>query len=143
MGAGALIFNKKGELLILKPTYKDHWTIPGGVVDTGESPHQACLREIKEEVGLDLQELRFLCVVYHANKNNEKGESLQFVFYGGKLDEKQLAGIRLPPKELSEYRFVDVEEAKTLISEAQCRRLPKCLEAIKNNTAFYLEDNLA
>src|SRR6476469_4820630 len=53
--AGALIFDNKARLLILKPTYKKGWTIPGGQIDpVGESPWDACRREAKEECGLVL-----------------------------------------------------------------------------------------
>jgi hypothetical protein len=37
--AGALIFDQTGRMLILKPTYKSGWTIPGGVMEAdGETP---------------------------------------------------------------------------------------------------------
>ena len=43
VSAGALIFDRAGLLLILKPTYKSGWTIPGGVMEAdGESPWEAC-----------------------------------------------------------------------------------------------------
>lgn len=142
MGTGALIFNEKDELLILKPTYKDHWTIPGGVVDKNESPRQACIREIKEEIGLDIKDLRFLCVDYYRNSDNQKGESLQFLFYGGELSEDEIENIKIPGEEIGEYKFVKVEEAARLASSGLGRRLPKSIEAIKNNTAFYLEDGV-
>ena len=48
--AGALIRDPDGRLLILKPTYKKGWTIPGGQIDAdGESPWEACRRETLEE----------------------------------------------------------------------------------------------
>jgi hypothetical protein len=48
--AGALIFDEDGRLLILKPSYKKGWTIPGGQIEAaGESPWAACRREAREE----------------------------------------------------------------------------------------------
>jgi ADP-ribose pyrophosphatase YjhB (NUDIX family) len=53
VSAGALIFDRAGWLLILKPTYKSGWTIPGGVMEGGgETPWDACRREVAEECGL-------------------------------------------------------------------------------------------
>jgi 8-oxo-dGTP diphosphatase len=53
--AGALVWDRKGRLLILKPTYKGGWTIPGGIVEAdGETPWEACQRETREECGLEL-----------------------------------------------------------------------------------------
>ena len=94
MGVGALFFNEKDELLILKPTYKDYWSIPGGIIDANESPREACIREIKEETGLNISSVKFLCVDYCRNLGNEKGESLQFMFYGGILSENQISNIK-------------------------------------------------
>jgi len=85
MGVGALIFNEKDELLIVKPSYKDRWSIPGGVVEENESPRNACIREVMEEVSIELKHVRFLCIDY-TRANSDKDESLQFIFYGGKLD---------------------------------------------------------
>src|SRR6516162_11526540 len=54
--AGALIFDRAGLLLILKPTYKSGWTIPGGVMEAdGETPWEACQREVREECGIDVR----------------------------------------------------------------------------------------
>ena len=56
VSAGALIYDRDGRLLILKPTYKSGWTIPGGVMEAdGESPWEACQREVREETGLETE----------------------------------------------------------------------------------------
>ncbi len=139
MGAGALILNNNGELLIVKPGYKDHWSIPGGVVDKNESPRNACIREVKEEIGINIDNPEFLCVDW-TSPTSEKGESLQFIFFGGILNEKQTGEIKLDLKEISEYQFLPIEEAQPLLNEKLSRRILKCLKVIKNKTALYLEN---
>ena len=142
MGAGALIFNQEGELLLVKPSYKNHWSIPGGVVEKDESPKNACLREIEEEIGIKLSSLKFLCVDY-IKTNSEKDENLQFIFYGGVLDTSQIKDMRLDKKEISEYCFADTTKAPNLLgsqTRSLVKRLPKCLEVIKNKSPIYLED---
>ncbi len=79
MGTGALIFNEARQLLILKPNYKNHWTIPGGVVDANESPRAACIREIREEIGLEQPNVTFVAVDYKP-ENQDRDENLQFMF---------------------------------------------------------------
>jgi ADP-ribose pyrophosphatase YjhB (NUDIX family) len=55
VSAGALIFDRADRLLILKPTYKSGWTIPGGVMEAdGETPWDACRREVAEECSLHI-----------------------------------------------------------------------------------------
>ncbi|MBA4320227.1 MAG: NUDIX hydrolase [Flavobacterium sp.] len=139
MGVGALIFNDRDEILIVKPSYKNHWSISGGVIDKNESPRAACIREAKEEIGIDLKDIKFLCVDYASNIG-EKGESLQFIFFGGKLSESEIKDIKIDGKEIAEYRFMKIDNTLPLLSEKLRTRLPKCLDALKNNTAIYLED---
>ncbi|MGW2080623.1 NUDIX domain-containing protein [Streptomyces sp. NPDC001939] len=52
MAAGALFFDAEGRVLMVEPTYKDYWEIPGGYVETGESPLQAAVREVEEGLGI-------------------------------------------------------------------------------------------
>jgi len=139
MGSGALILNEKNEILIVKPGYKDHWSIPGGVVDEDESPKTACEREIKEEIGIDIKGIKFLCIDYNSNKE-KKGESLQFIFYGGKLTESIIEGIKIDGKEIIEYKFVKIAEALPLLNEKLRARLLKSLDALKINSVVYLEN---
>ena len=55
VSAGAMVFDGQGRLLILKPTYKSGWTIPGGVMEAdGETPWDACRREVREETGIEV-----------------------------------------------------------------------------------------
>lgn len=139
MGAGVLIFNENDELLIVKPTYKDHWSIPGGVIDEDESPRNACIREVQEEIGLNIENPKFLCVDY-TSLTPDKSESLQFIFFSGVLKREQIKEIHLAPDEISEYQFLPIDRALPFLSEKLKHRIPKCLEAMKNKTAIYLED---
>jgi len=139
MGAGALIFNEQDELLILKPNYKDHWSIPGGTVDENESPIQCCLREIKEEIGLELAEIKFLCIDYNS-ASQEKSESLQFIFLCGNLTADLIAKIKVQQDEIDEFKFVKVEEALPLLNDKLRKRIQGCLKSIKSKKAVYLEN---
>lgn len=58
---GALILNGKGQVLLTQSyKWQDRFTLPGGHIELGETAEQALKREIKEEVGLDLESIRFL-----------------------------------------------------------------------------------
>ena len=73
--AGALIFDDAGRLLVVNPTYKAHWTVPGGIMEAdGETPWEACRREVHEEVGL---------VVEHGGPHEVVAGGEGFVGQGG------------------------------------------------------------
>ena len=62
----AIIFeNARGEILLYlrdeKPglPFPGHWDLFGGHVEEGETPEQALVREVKEELGIELTEYRF------------------------------------------------------------------------------------
>jgi len=57
---GALVVNPNAEVLIVRTTkWRGTWGVPGGKLDWGESLVEALLREFREEVALDLQQVRF------------------------------------------------------------------------------------
>ncbi|MFA5099110.1 MAG: NUDIX hydrolase [Candidatus Paceibacterota bacterium] len=138
MGAGVFFFNNKEELLILKPNYKDHWTIPGGSVEKDESPRHAAIREVKEELNLDIPKPRFLCVDY-VMEPGYKGESLQFFFYGGILSDEQIRSIKIQEEELIEYKFVKFDEVASFIGDVKKERFFTFWNIFKNGEENYSE----
>ena len=136
MGAGCLFFNNNGKILIIKPNYKDTWSIPGGVVEINESPRQACIREVKEEIGVKCQLEKLLCVDY-ISKTSNSNESLQFIFLGRIISEEEIV---IADNEISAYQFLEPEKALSLLSHRLRRRVGKCLENLDNDRYLYLED---
>ena len=118
MGAGCLFFDREGKILILKPTYRDNWLLPGGVIEANESPRQACIREVKEETGLDCHPTRLLCVDYVSDRPHEI-ESIQFVFDGGISNH---VPINLPNKEIASYQFAESSAALSMLGIHSQRR---------------------
>ena len=58
---GALIFNRKGELFLIKSNkWKGKYVIPGGHIELGETIEHALKREIKEETGLEISNIKFV-----------------------------------------------------------------------------------
>ncbi len=138
MGAGALFLDEQGRLLLVNPTYKPQWEIPGGIVEQNESPRQACSREVQEEIGLTKPLARLLSISY-ASGNDKRTEALMFIFWGGVLTLAEIAAIRLPATELSEYRFVTLPEALLLLAPSLGERVRKSLEILPSEQTLYLE----
>lgn len=141
MGSGVILRNPKGEILVLKTTYKDHWEIPGGVVEEDESPKQTAERETKEETGLSISITACLVMHYRSAQGNQN-ENIMFVFDGGVIED--VAQLKLDGKEISEARFVSFHDAIPLVGERLASRLPACERALKEKKTIYLEsiDNI-
>ena len=142
MGAGALIFDENGRFLLVNPTYKEPWEVPGGVVEDNESPAQACVREVREELGLDIM-LQRLLVVDYLSDSPEKVEALMFIFQGPTLTPAEIEAIQLQAEELSEYCFCTAEEAVTLLNHRLGRRVLRSPDALAQNGPVYVEDQEA
>ena len=87
----------------MKPTYKGGWTVPGGVVEIGESPWEACRRETKEECGLDVTAGRLVCVDFLRPRPGRPG-GLRFLFDCGVFDDAVLDTVVIQPAEIAESR---------------------------------------
>jgi 8-oxo-dGTP diphosphatase len=139
--AGALIFDGSGRLLVVNPTYKKHWTIPGGVMEAnGETPWEGCRREVREEVGLDVTHGQLVAVDFLRPRRTDAG-GMRFLFDCGVFEDEELAAITLQEEELSEHRLAAVEEALEILSGPLRRRVGAALGAGPGE-CVYLEDGL-
>jgi ADP-ribose pyrophosphatase YjhB (NUDIX family) len=135
--SGALIFDERRRLLIVNPTYKAHWTIPGGIMEAdGETPWEACRREVHEEVGLDVRSGRLAAVDFLRPRPSKPG-GMRFLFDCGVLPVDAIDGITLQQAELSEHRFVKPARALEMLSGPLRRRVGAALGA---QECVYLED---
>ena len=137
--AGGLIFDGAGRLLILKPTYKSGWTIPGGVMEAdGETPWEACQREVREECGIDVRQGQLVCMDFRRPRPGKPG-GIRFLFHCGATGEESLAAIVLQPEEISEYRLAAMPKALSLLRQPIRRRVQAATSA---RGLVYLEDGL-
>jgi 8-oxo-dGTP diphosphatase len=135
--AGALIFDLSGRLLILKTSYKKRWSLPGGQIESdGESPWEACRREIREECGLRVEHGELVCVDFLRPRPNRPG-GLRFLFDCGTFGDERLSAIRLQEDEIEEHRFVPLRDAIALLSGPLRRRVSASIGAKR---CVYLED---
>jgi 8-oxo-dGTP pyrophosphatase MutT (NUDIX family) len=135
--AGALIFDDRARLLVLKPSYKKRWTIPGGQIEpSGESPWETCRRETREECGLEVARGRLACVDFLRPKPERPG-GMRFLFDCGIFSDEQLATITLQEDEILDHRLVELAEAKALLSGPIRRRV---MAAAGTKRVVYLED---
>ncbi|MFC0627057.1 NUDIX domain-containing protein [Kribbella deserti] len=137
VAAGALFRDENGRILLVKPTYKERWDIPGGYVEPGETPRQACGREVMEELALDRPVGRLLAVDWAPMPG--EGDKLLFVFDGGQLDESEIEQIALPPEELKAFKFFEQGELSEVLTARLIRRITAASAALAGGDVAYLE----
>lgn len=135
--AGALISDQAGRVLILRPTYKTGWTIPGGVMEAdGETPWDACRREVREECGLEVRAARLACVDFRPGRPGHPG-GIRFLFDCGPASDADLAAITVQPEEIAEYRLTPLDAALALLRPPIRRRVRA---ATRHRRCVYLEN---
>ncbi|MGW1782345.1 NUDIX hydrolase [Streptomyces sp. NPDC002143] len=139
VAAGVLLFDEQDRVLLVDPTYKPGWEFPGGVVEPGEAPARAGMREVEEETGIRLADVPRLLVVDWERPVPPAYGGLRLLFDGGRLDSAAVAGLLLPGPELRAWRFATEEEAADLLPPVRYERLRRALRARERGAALYLE----
>jgi 8-oxo-dGTP pyrophosphatase MutT (NUDIX family)/predicted kinase len=139
VASGVLLFDEQDRVLLVDPTYKAGWEFPGGVVEPGEAPARAGMREVAEETGIRLEEVPRLLVVDWETPAPPGFGGLRLLFDGGRLDSAAAGRLLLPGPELRDCRFVTEREAADLLPPVRYERLRWALRARERGAALYLE----
>jgi predicted NUDIX family NTP pyrophosphohydrolase len=140
--AGILLFRQAGELpevLLIKPggpfwRNKDAgaWMIPKGMVEKGEAPAEAALREFEEETGTKLTAVPFPL----ASVRQSGGKIVEAFAVEGDLDAASVKSnefeVEWPPRSGKRQRFPEVAEARWMsLEEARALMLPSQLPLLE------------
>ena len=136
MAAGALLRDYDGCVLLVRPTYKPGWDIPGGMVEPGESPAQACVREVREELGLDVHPGRLLVVDWAPHPL--EGDKVLWIFDGGELP-WSLSDLDLRREEIAEVRWAHAALLHRYTPDRLARRLVLAVRALERGGTVYAE----
>ncbi|MFH8614554.1 NUDIX domain-containing protein [Streptomyces sp. NPDC017979] len=137
MAAGVLFFDDVDRVLLVEPSYKDYRDIPGGYVEKGESPLQACVREVQEELGIEPHIGRLLVVDWAPNPG--EGDKVLYLFDGGLLSTDRRQQITLQADELRSYDFHPAERLPELTIPRLARRITAGIQARASGVTVYLE----
>ncbi|MCK2245217.1 NUDIX hydrolase [Crossiella sp. S99.1] len=130
VSAGALFHDGRGRVVLVEPTYKESWEIPGGAAKAGESPRRTAVREVGEELGIDWQGGRLLVIDY-VPANGPMPEGLAFVYDGGVLSDSEVEAIVSTDPEIRSVGLYTMDEVEKLVSPGLAHRIRLGLQAIR------------
>ncbi|MFJ3790387.1 NUDIX domain-containing protein [Kitasatospora sp. NPDC090091] len=135
--AGVLFFDEEDRVLLVKPTYKPGWEIPGGYLHAGETPSEGAAREVKEELAITPPIGRLLVADWAPHPT--EGDKLLFVFDGGVLPADELDRIAVDQVEIGEYAFHTADQLDALLIPRLARRVHAAHAAKTQSKTTYLE----
>lgn len=132
--AAAILLDAQGRVLLVGNDWQGYgnvrWTLPGGVVERGESTLDALAREVREETGLELTSVDHLAYAVHVEDQRRNDRAVSFAFaarYDGLLHPRDPDGF------IVEARFVPVDEVERIIP----------ILPLRQPLAAYLRDRVA
>ncbi|MCP2261678.1 ADP-ribose pyrophosphatase YjhB, NUDIX family [Streptoalloteichus tenebrarius] len=136
--AGVLFRDREGRVLLVEPSYKPNWEIPGGAVEADESPWAGARRELAEELGWR-RPLGRLLVVDHIPAQEPLPEGVVFVFDGGVLDERDVAEMVFVDGEILSASFHTMAEVRTKVKPVLADRLDAATHAVRHGETVLCE----
>lgn len=145
LGVNAAILHNNQILLTCREDF-DVWCLPGGGIEDGESPAEAAIREVKEELGLDVR-LTHLVGVY-ARPGWPMGGALVMVYAAQiisgelQLDTTEVTGYgwftaqNLPPM-LAGHRQRAVDALEGMVGASRCQAIDYPLPKDLNRAQIY------
>ena len=134
--AQGLIRNNANEILMCELTYKQEWDLPGGVVDPHESPAHGIVREIREEMQVEMTPQSLIAVNWLPPWRGWDDATL-FVFDLG-VDDEVIARARLEPREIRALHWCTIDEVERRAAPYVTRMLRRLRQQTEGSA--YLED---
>ncbi|MFE2107725.1 NUDIX domain-containing protein [Kitasatospora sp. NPDC059463] len=141
VAADVILRDAAGRVLVVDPTYKEGWDLPGGMVEANEPPHEAAVRELREELGVEIA-IGGLLVVDWVPPHGPWDDQLAFIFSACLVGDTDEASIEPLDGELAEAVFLPVGEIPALLRPRLRKRFGAALRALDDGRVRYLHDGL-
>ncbi len=120
---GALIFNRNNRvLLVLSERWGGKYVVPGGHIELGERIEESVLREVKEETGLDVYDLKFV-MMQECVYDEGFYKKMHFIFFDYSCTTDADEDEVILNHEAQAYSWVTLDEALDMALDPYTRRL--------------------
>lgn len=133
IGVEAVVFDARGDMLLVRRKDNAHWAIPGGIAEIGQTPAEAALRELWEEAGLR-GEVRRLLGVFDGRLwgSRSKVHIIHFVFLVACTDHPPIPGV-----EMLDARFFASDALPAAMHRGHGERVPKCFALARAGETWF------
>jgi ADP-ribose pyrophosphatase YjhB (NUDIX family) len=138
VAAKVLIRDQTGQILLVNPTYKKHWDMPGGMAEDNEPPRFAAEREIFEELGVHVETGSLLALDW-IGPHGPWDDQLVFTFDGGMLPDGTINELTIKDREISEFEFFSASDASRLLRADVAERLMRAVDSLTTQRTYYTE----
>ncbi|MBQ3408323.1 MAG: NUDIX domain-containing protein [Clostridia bacterium] len=119
----AFIYTDTGKVILQKrksnkATYAGVWSVTGGHVLAGENNEEAILREIKEELNLNIEKEKVIFVTTYKSKKvkDDVINNKFFSIYNVEISENQFETIKIQKEELEDIKLFSIEEIESIMN---------------------------
>lgn len=141
MSAGGIILNPNNEVILVKPSYKNLWLLPGDVIEQLESPLDAIKRELREEISLDIDPIKLMFISYIKGKTKYE-EALCFIFNFGTINNTMVKKIKIYNNEIIDFKFFKLNEIDNIVSENTKKAIHIAYNDFNKNGTYYVENGI-
>lgn len=119
----AFIYTDTGKVILQKrksnkATYAGVWSVTGGHVFAGENNEEAIIREIKEELNLNIEKDKVIFVTTYKSKKvkDDVINNKFFSIYNVEISENQFETIEIQKEELEDIKLFSIEEIESIMN---------------------------
>jgi ADP-ribose pyrophosphatase YjhB (NUDIX family) len=140
LSANAVLRDPRGRIALVRNTYRDGWSLPGGVVDDNEAPADAAVREVREELGFEVTQPATLLAVQWAARGAGPVQFLSLTFDVGRCADPAL--LVAQEEEIAEIGFFPPDELPAGVRPFMRHRVEAMAEGDFHSVAYLEEKSL-
>lgn len=128
------IFNKKGQLLLVKESATQTWSVPGGWCDLYDSPKDAALAEVSQEAGVDVNISRLVAILNRTPFKKSTSVPEYVIVFEAHMDEECFHN---HTHETDAVSFFDVDKLPVMSNKLSMDEITRIIDACKNNKTIF------
>ncbi len=123
MSVRTMIVNDKDEVLLVKESNSNTWSLPGGWCDLFDSPKEAAFNEVSQEAGVDPEITRLIAVLNRTPYKNQKNVPEYVIVFEGNIDHKKFHEHTHETNDVKFFPLKDLPELSRKMTKEEILRL--------------------